>query len=179
MRDRIPDQLSYDCGRVRLRRLAARDLVEFQRYRHDSQVGRYQGWSPVTDPEALVFLEEMQAALLFQPGKWCQVGIADVATDLLIGDIGINIAHDEQTAEIGFSLSRNSQGVGLAAEAVSGMIRLVFERTDVSRVCAITDSRNYPCIRLLERIGMRHVDTLEAQFRDAPCLEYVFEICRQ
>jgi aminoglycoside 6'-N-acetyltransferase len=59
------------------------------------------------------------------------------------------------------------------------MIRLIFERTPVARVHAITDARNVPCIRLLERIGMRQVGTLNTSFRGEPCVEHVFEICRR
>jgi RimJ/RimL family protein N-acetyltransferase len=54
----------------------------------------------------------------------------------------------------GFTLSRKSQGRGLATEAVRGAIYLIFERTPALRVHAVTDARNLPCIRLLERIGM-------------------------
>jgi aminoglycoside 6'-N-acetyltransferase len=132
----------------------------------------------MSDSEASEFLAEMNAAALFQPGKWCQLGIADVTTGELIGDMGVHIAPDEGQAEIGFSLSRKSQGVGLATEAVRGTIRLIFEHTCAVRVHATTDARNIRCIRLLERIGMRQVDTLNTQFRGEPCVEYVFEVCR-
>jgi hypothetical protein len=41
-----------------LRRLATADLAAFQAYRTDAALGRYQGWSPMTDAEARAFLEE-------------------------------------------------------------------------------------------------------------------------
>jgi RimJ/RimL family protein N-acetyltransferase len=132
----------------------------------------------MSDSEASEFLAEMNAAALFQPGKWCQLAIADFTTDVLIGDVGVYLAPDANNAEIGFSMDRKSQGAGLATEAVRGTIRLIFEHTPAGRVHATTDARNIPCIRLLERIGMRQVDTLNTQFRGEPCVEYVFEVCR-
>ena len=174
----LSDQQSCVCGRVLLRRLALSDLAAFQGYRNDSEVGRYQGWSPMSDTEAAEFLAAMNAVAIFQPGKWCQLGIADATTGVLIGDVGVHISPDESEAEIGFSLSRKSQGVGLATEAVRGTIRLIFQHTPADRVHATTDARNVRCIALLQRIGMRQVDTLSTLFRGEPCVEYVFEVCR-
>jgi hypothetical protein len=56
--------------RIVLRRLCAADLSNFQAYRHDEEVGRYQGWLPQPDIEALSFLEEMSNSALFPPGDW-------------------------------------------------------------------------------------------------------------
>ena len=58
-----------------LRRLRADDLAAFQAYRHDPEVGRWQGWTPRPDAEALAFLNEMAAAPPFAPGGWTQVAV--------------------------------------------------------------------------------------------------------
>lgn len=172
------DLLPRTSGRVVLRRLGVSDLVEFQEYRRDPEVARYQGWQIVADTEAMSFLAEMATAELFRPGHWCQIGIEQASTGTLIGDIGLRIAADEAEAEIGFSLNRQAQGMGLAAEAVRESIRLVFEQTPVGRLIAITDARNLLAIRLLERMGMHKTGEQETVFKGEPCIEYIFDLSR-
>lgn len=174
----IKDLLPIISKRIVLRRLLASDLVSFQSYRHDPEVGRYQGWEITTDPEAESFLAEMHKANLLEPGKWSQLGIACRKTDNLIGDVGICVSEDMHVAEIGFSMNRNSQGQGLASEAVSEAIQLIFNRTEVKQIRGITDSRNIPSIRLLKRVGMLKTESLESVFRGEPCIEYVFTLYR-
>lgn len=164
---------------VMLRRLATSDLAAFQAYRHDAVLGQYQGWSPTTDDEASSFLTQMSIAELLQPGIWIQLGIADPASLTLIGDIGLLLAEDGRHVEIGFTLSRQSQGRGIATAAVREALNLVFEQTLAERVLGVTDSRNLRSIRLLERVAMRLVETRNTRFRGEDCIEHVYAIPRQ
>ena len=87
-----------------LRRLHVSDLAAFQAYRHIPGLGRFQGWSPMSESEALAFLAEMNAMPLFSLGEWVQLAIAEPATDRLVGDIGVFVAESGRTAEVGFTL---------------------------------------------------------------------------
>src|SRR5512139_2590967 len=60
-----------------LRRLRTSDLAAFQAYRSIPELGRFQGWSPMSEAEALSFLAEMSETRLFTAGDWVQLGIAD------------------------------------------------------------------------------------------------------
>ena len=164
--------------RVVLRRFAATDLQDFQRYRHDPQVGEYQGWTPMSDADAQRFLATMATAPLFVRGEWVQVAIADRATGALVGDIGLHLNADGTEAEIGFSMDPVAQGRGLATEAVRMALAMLFANTQVARVVAITDARNAPSIRLLERLGMQRVQTVAAMFRGEPCMEHRYSVER-
>ena len=163
---------------MRLRRLVLADLPAFQAYRQDAHVGLYQGWEPQSDLEASQFIADMSGVALFAPGEWVQLGIADSRTDALIGDVGIRVAADGRTAEIGFTLGVAAQGVGFGTEAVREAIALVFEHARVAQIIAVTDARNLPAVRLLERVGMRRLDTVAAVFRGQPCLEHTYAISR-
>jgi len=165
--------------RVVLRRLAPADLADFQRYRHDPDVGRYQGWKPWPDAEAAAFIEAMRIAAPFQRGQWLQIAIADRDTGRLVGDIGICLAEDGTQAELGFSLDRERQGRGLATEAVRLAIALLFARTGVVRVIGVTDARNLASIRVLERVGMRRLQSFDATFRGEPCVEHLYGVTRR
>lgn len=161
---------------MKLRRLAASDLPAFQAYRTDPEVGRWQGWTPKPDSEALAFLNEMAAIACFQLDQWTQLGIADDTTDELLGDVGIHISDDGREAEFGFSLARAAQGRGIASAAVKAAIALVFEQTAAERVHAQTDARNTACIRLLERLGATLIERIDTEFRGEPCVEFRYEL---
>jgi len=168
------DLLPRTAGRATLRRLRFDDLSAFSAYRADPDVARWQGWLPMTVDAARAFLVEMSAVPLFVRGEWAQIAIADAASDALLGDIGLFLADDAREAEIGITLARTAQGRGVATEAVALALQLVFAATPVERVIGITDARNAPCIRLLERAGLRRNARRETLFRGAPCIEFVY-----
>ncbi len=172
------DPLPRVIGRVVLRRLALADLRRFQAYRHDPAVSRYQDWEPQPDHEATRFIEEMSLVDLFSGGAWLQLGIAIGSTNELVGDVGVRVRVDEWRAEVGVTIAREAQGGGFGTEAVRGLIEFIFEQTDVTEVRAVTDQRNIPAARLLERVGMRNIETLHTIVRGEPCVEHVWTIPR-
>ena len=160
-----------------LRRLATTDLPAFQAYRCDAELGRFQGWSPMPDDEAAAFLAEMSEAPLFRPGEWIQLGIAD-AEGRLLGDLGLLLDADGHEAEIGFTLARSAHGRGIATAAAREAIALTFASTAVEQVRGITDARNTASVRVMERLGMRRVQTRETVFRGEACTEAVHALAR-
>ena len=172
------DPLPRGTGRIVLRRLELADLARFQAYRRDPDVGEFQGWEPQSDHEAARFIEVMNHMDLFPRGAWVQLGIADQYTDDLIGDVGICVSADGETAEIGFTVAARAQGSGLGTEAVREAIGLIFEHTDVSRVVAVIDERNMRAHRLALRAGFRKLESLSTVFRGQPCIEDVWAISR-
>jgi aminoglycoside 6'-N-acetyltransferase len=170
--------LPRPAGPALLRRLVAADLAEFCAYRGDPEVGRYQGWSPMSPGEALEFIEQMAVAELWIPGTWVQLAIARAGGDALVGDIGLHVRADGLTAEVGVTVAPLAQGGGCGSAAVVAAIGLLFEHTGVSRVLGITDVRNLASARLLERVGMRRAETRQTVFRGEPCTEWVYAAAR-
>jgi aminoglycoside 6'-N-acetyltransferase len=169
----LPDPLPWSSPRLTLRRLRPDDLPAFQAYRHDPEVGRYQGWEPTPDEEALGLLTEMADAPFGQPGEWLQIAIADAAGDGIVGDIGL-FTMTAREAEFGITLARAAQGRGLAEEAARTLIAGLREHTGVRRLIAITDVRNIASARLLRRLGMTLEAEASAELRGAPCREWHF-----
>jgi ribosomal-protein-alanine N-acetyltransferase len=161
-----------------LRRLRTSDLAAFQAYRSIPELGRFQGWSPMSEAEAVAFLAEMNEARLFTPGDWVQLGIAEPEADQLIGDIGIFLSADGLTGEIGFTLARAAQGRGIATAAVRQALQVLFGVTAAWQVLGITDSRNVASVRLLERVGFRYHESRNTVFRGEPCFEEVYVLPR-
>jgi [ribosomal protein S5]-alanine N-acetyltransferase len=165
--------------RIVLRRLTPDDLLAFQAYRTDPDIGRYQGWSATSGEKALEFLSGMNVIALLVPEQWCQIGIADASTNELIGDISVCIHENALEAEIGLSIRRQSQRKGLVTEAVHSVIEMLFANPAVQRVFGVTDQRNTASIRLLERVGMKKVAVQNTVFRDEPCVEFTYSVTRQ
>lgn len=162
----------------RLRRLRTTDQVAFQAYRSIPELGRYQGWSSMSETETLDFLAGMNRAPLFTPGEWVQLGIAEPESDCLVGDIGLYLSSDGSTGEIGFTLQPSAQGRGVAGRAVREALQLLFSTTDITCVLGMTDERNLPSIRLLERLGFQYRESRCVVFRGEPCPEKVYALSR-
>jgi RimJ/RimL family protein N-acetyltransferase/heme-degrading monooxygenase HmoA len=163
---------------ARLRRLRATDIEAFQAYRAMPELARYQGWTPQSDADALTFLQVMARAPLFQPGEWIQLGIADACSDRLLGDVGLFLAADGRSGEVGFTLHPDAQGRGLATASVAAAVQLFFAQTEAERMLASTDTRNTPSLRLLQRLGFDDLETRDAIFRGEPCRESHLSLSR-
>lgn len=162
-----------------LRRLRPGDFADFRAYRSIPELGRYQSWSAQTEAETKAFLAEMSVAPIFPSGGWFQLGIAAPGGDRLVGDIGLFLAADARSGEVGFTLEPASQGRGIATQAVREALGLMFAATAIGHVRGVTDTRNTPSIRLLERLGFRHRETVDAVFRGEPCREATYVLQRE
>lgn len=158
----------------RLRRLHPKDLEAFRSYRAIPGLNRYQGWSPMSEEDSLRFITEMNAAPLFAPGKWIQLGIADLQSDVLMGDIGLFLSADGKTAEVGFTLQPSAQGRGIATGAVRAALQLLFSNSTISEVTGVADARNLPSIRLLERLGFQLTESRSTVFKGEACIEKIY-----
>jgi RimJ/RimL family protein N-acetyltransferase len=156
----LPDpEITTD--RLILSRLSAADAATLFAYRSLPEVSRYQGWEPESLDDAAGFVERLASTEFDTPGTWFQFGVRQRESGELIGDLGVHFLEDGQQAEIGFTLAPASQGRGLGAEAVVGVLDFLFGRLGKHRVFASVDPRNQPSLRLLRRVGMRQ----EAHFR--------------
>lgn len=168
------ERLPHSFSRLRLRTLRPDDLEAFHAYRSDPSVARYQGWEPITAQEAADFLRSQANQIGHAPGTWRQLAIADLKSDLLIGDMGVWLSPDCLQAEIGLSLTPSAQGHGYGTECVHGLIGLLFSATGVTEVVASSDVRNLACLAALARSGMRHTDTRQVEYKGEMCTEHVF-----
>jgi len=134
----------------------ATDLAAFVAYRNDPLVARYQSWETYGEQEAIEFLRHQADTRLGAPGGWTQFAIELKATGALIGDCALHVkADDARQGEIGFTLAREYQGRGYAAEAVARLLDYVFAELQLHRVVAITDCENSASVALLKRLGLR------------------------
>ena len=143
--------------RLMLRPFETADLPAFVAYRSDPRVAAYQSWdADYALEDAERFLAEQRGPELGLPGAWVQLAITDRADGTLFGDCAVHVAGAQPaTAEIGITLARQSQGRGVAAEALQGLLAALFDEHAMHRVYAEADDRNESVHRLLERLGLR------------------------
>jgi len=155
--NRPPVSVEIVTERLRLRPFQAEDLERFVAYRSDPEVARYQSWDrtySMADAES--FLSSQRELVFGQPGEWLQLAIVERETGTLRGDCAVRVLTDQpETAEVGVTLARASQGKGLATEALAAVVTELFERRGMHRVFAEADARNVPVLRLFERLGFR------------------------
>jgi RimJ/RimL family protein N-acetyltransferase len=133
------------------------DLEAFVAYRSDPEVARYQSWhAPYSIADAESLLRSVRGLVFGQPGDGMQLAIVDRASGAISGDCFVRVLTEQpETAEIGVTLARASQGKGLATEALTAVLTELFERQGLHRVFAEADDRNRPVRHLLERLGFR------------------------
>jgi len=166
--------------RLTLRRFAHSDLARFLAYRHDPQIARFQGWSMLSYNEAQSFISEMRTAEIGILGEWFQIAIAHKQSNLLLGDIGMQIyTENPTTVEIGFTLGREEQGKGYAQEAVQALIDSLFELRTINKIICVTDKLNEPSVKLIRRLGLNLVRSDQVEFKGKLCIEQTFELSRK
>jgi RimJ/RimL family protein N-acetyltransferase len=149
--------IEIETERLSLRRFQVDDLPAFVAYRSDPEVARYQSWdSTYSMGDAEGFLTSQRGVEFGQPGQWLQLALVDRETEAVRGDCAVRGVSDQPaTAEVGVTLAPNSQGKGLATEALAAVLAALFEQRGMHRVFAQADDRNGPVQRLLERLGLR------------------------
>jgi RimJ/RimL family protein N-acetyltransferase len=169
---------SIGTSRLVVRRFEPRDAATLAAYRSDPEVARYQGWdAPYTRDEADRFIASLAAATPGEPGQWFQFAVEIAPGGELVGDCALRCGRqDPRQAQLGFSFARAYQGRGLAAEALEALLDYSFTRLALHRVFALTDARNAPAQRLLERTGFRQEGRMEqaSWFRGAWATEILY-----
>jgi RimJ/RimL family protein N-acetyltransferase len=153
--------------RLVLRLMEARDAVAFAAYRRHPDVARYQSWDTGFSREDGEHLVDEQADADFgEAGRWIQVAAVDRVTGALCGDCAVHVeTSPPRTAEVGVTFAPETQGRGLASEALAAIVTRLFDEHDVHRVHAEADDRNVAVHRLLERLGFRcEARLVEADF---------------
>jgi RimJ/RimL family protein N-acetyltransferase len=151
--------------RLVLRDLRPDDAEAMFAYRSDPEIMRYQGWDPESLGDVREFIAGNRAYAPYAPGSWRQFAITLRASGTMIGDCGVHVPADKpEQAEFGITVAPAFQGRGYASEALSALLRLVFDTLGKHRVFASVDPRNAPSIALFERAGFRkeahHVESL-------------------
>lgn len=91
---------------------------------------------------------------ILEEGTGVRWGITLTGQDEVIGSCGfLNVSAKHQRAEIGFELSSNHWGRGIAGEALRAVVRHGFTQLGFHRIEALVEPANTASQQLLERVG--------------------------
>lgn len=149
-----------------LRKPRLKDAREMFAYASDPEVARYVLWEPhksVSDSRAFIrdLLRRIRGGY---PSSWV---ITLRATGQVIGTIGFMwYSAENNSAEIGYSLSREYWNRGYATQALKAVVERSFRSLPVNRLEAQHDVRNPASGRVMEKCGLRQEGILRGRIRN-------------
>ena len=84
--------------------------------------------------------------------------VVEKETNTIVGDIGFKgKPSSDHTVEIGYGIIPAAQNKGYATEGVEALIEWAFRSGEVKKIIAECLQDNAPSIKVLEKLGMRHI----------------------
>lgn len=139
---------------ITLRAFIPKDLTTFADYRGNPDIAKYQSWTEYSLADAQQLFKQTDYDTFGTPEKWFQLAIAKRCSNELLGDLAVHFI-DNQQVEIGFTIAPAHQQTGIATQAMQLLLDYLFNACNKHRVIAITDTRNTPSCKLLEKLGFR------------------------
>ena len=142
--------------RLILRRYRPEDADDLYKYLGaDPAMYQYSGWNPYATLE--MAQETVRRFIGSYEDEHAYSWIMEV-DDVIVGTIGAYDYKDDQI-EVGFSVVPGWQGRGLATEALKKVLEYLTENESIPCVTAWCASENVGSQRVLEKAGMKLVDT--------------------
>ena len=154
------DPPTLETDRLILRKMTPGDAEAIFSYASDPEVTRYVVWDThrtIEDSRAFLNLTVRG----YESGADPTWGIVYKGDHSFIGTCGFAILEPEHArAEIGYVISKEYRGRGLATEAVRAMISFGFREMDLNRIEAQCIAENTASARVMQKAGMTHEGTL-------------------
>ena len=163
--------------RLTLRPACAGYLETTHKYASDLENTRYMMFLPYKS------LEETRCALQEAEAQWrlaapqrCEFVVLKDGTH--IGGMTLYFLNDRAEGELGWVLNKRYWGRGYVVEAALALMDYARKEWGMRRIIACCDSENQASRRVMEKLGMRHVDTGTRKNRssDEERVELVYEI---
>ena len=163
--------------RLLLRRVRSEDAgAMYQNWASDPEVTKYLSWPTHENVEISQWVTDDWVKSYEKPDFY-QWGI-DFDGEL-IGTISV-VELREDTAEVGYCIGRSWWHRGIVSEALTGVMKFLFEEVDVLRIEATHDTRNPNSGGVMRKCGMEFVQTRCGQDRNnqGTCDVHVYGIDR-
>jgi ribosomal-protein-alanine N-acetyltransferase len=147
----------YQSPAIIIREFLAHEQTIFLDLFKDNQVTQY---LPATSPEryAEMFAELLENYKQKNLSRWA---VLDTANNNFIGMCVARVfAHNTGQIEIGYVLSREYWGKGIATEVCKAITQYSFANTDTKEVVAITDLHNSGSQNVLQKAGFERLNNL-------------------
>ena len=128
--------------------------------RNEPSTAEFQSWSlpyPIEKAEESIarFIEMDKPT----DGESFGYVIADATNDAFMGDLAVHLEWGGRAAEIGFSLTPESRGRGIATGAARFIVQHLFDEVGVKRIHASLHPENVASMMVLERLGFIYEGT--------------------
>jgi [ribosomal protein S5]-alanine N-acetyltransferase len=156
--------LAIETARLQLSSPTSSDSVVLRELWRNEQVRQYLGgsMSDINIDQKIVAIQEH-----WNKHHFGQCTVKLKTTDQIIGICGLH--HSEDGIEISYMFFPEFWGQGLASEAVHANLDIGFKVLNLQKIIAITQQANQASCRLLERVGMRRINTL-LRYGEHQCL---------
>jgi ribosomal-protein-alanine N-acetyltransferase len=146
--------------RLGLRPFTSADADALFALQSNAYVLRYWDSPPWTDPaRAERFIAT--SALMAEEGSGARLAIDRASDQEFLGWCSLTQWNpDFRSASMGYCLREEAWGHGYATEAAHAVLQWAYDRLDLNRVQAETDTRNIASARVLEKLGFRREGTL-------------------
>ncbi|CAI1694194.1 anhydro-N-acetylmuramic acid kinase [Serratia quinivorans] len=171
---KIPSTRPFVSARMLMRPPVADDVARFYTIFGDPETQRFNPAGPVANEQLA------QQALSERIENWRQHGYGSWAIALqerpewIIGFGGISWRPlgAQRTVNLGYRFDTQVWGRGLATELAQASLEYGFEQLRLAEISAIVREKNLASCRVLEKAGLRLVDTLDDVPGDRPSLVY-------
>jgi RimJ/RimL family protein N-acetyltransferase len=152
----MPWTLAIRTSRLSLRDFVPSDWAQVHEYAGNSAVTRFMIWGPNSAQESANFVNRCVGEQRMNPRREFNVAIVQRADKRVVGACSLYIEIPAlRQAELGYILTRDFWGLGIAPEAATGLVGFGFEQLQLHRIFATCDTENVASTRVLEKIGMR------------------------
>jgi [ribosomal protein S5]-alanine N-acetyltransferase len=158
--------------RLILRKATKADAEDMLRYLSDPAVVKHMGLEPFQSVED-VYDEIGWYQSIVREGTGMRWGITFKDADRVIGSCGfLNRVPKHHRAEVGFELSKEYWGKGIAREALEAVVKFGFQYLELERIEALIEPANLPSQKLVEKTGfqreglLRHYEYTCGKFDD-------------
>ncbi|TKC15516.1 GNAT family N-acetyltransferase [Robertmurraya kyonggiensis] len=170
-----------ETNRLVLRKVTKDDAEDILKYLSDEEVMKYYGLDPFETIED-VMDEISWYQSIFENKTGIRWGISLKEQGKMIGSCGFhNRVSQHSRTEIGFELSQEYWGQGIAGEAIGAILQYSFEHMDLNRIEALIEPPNLPSQKLVEKQGfvreglLRQYEYTSGKFDDL----YMYSMLKQ
>ncbi|TQR17945.1 GNAT family N-acetyltransferase [Psychrobacillus soli] len=158
--------------RLILREVTTDDANDMLTYLSDENVVKPMGLEPFQTVED-VWDEISWYKSIYEEGTGIRWGITLKDSGKVIGSCGfLNKLTKHYRTEIGYELSKDYWGIGVASEALEAVVKYGYHHLQLERIEALIEPTNIPSQRLVEKQGfireglLRHYEYTRGKFDD-------------
>lgn len=158
--------------RLILREVTTDDANDMLTYLSDENVVKPMGLEPFQTVED-VWDEISWYKSIYEEGTGIRWGITLKDSGKVIGSCGfLNKLTKHYRTEIGYELSKDYWGIGVASEALKAVVKYGYDHLQLERIEALIEPTNIPSQRLVEKQGfireglLRHYEYTRGKFDD-------------